>query len=84
MKCSCKRVAPYCEHCREIRRKLYRKHYTTAKRRERARREREASKLGSTVRYGDLDIAFAEKILAKKPPSRAVTWLELSAGRSNT
>jgi len=82
-KCSCKRVAPRCEYCRADKRKRNKAAYTTEKRRERARRERMRIKLvGHKPDY--LDVGYAEKILARRPPSSPITWLELSAGRSNS
>lgn len=84
-KCSCGRIAPRCDYCREDKRKRNKAAYTTEARREKGRRERLRLKLGNIIRREDpMDIRQAEMILARKPPRSVVTWLELSAGRSNS
>jgi hypothetical protein len=70
--CTCGRKAPRCAHCLKLGRMAN-------------RNLKERRKAGIALIQGDpLDIAKAERILAKKPPSSAITWLELSAGRSNS
>lgn len=82
-KCTCKRIAPRCEYCLEDKRRRNKESYTTEKRREREARYRER-KFHGVIAHDPLDVAYANRILAKKPPSSAITWLELSAGRSNS
>jgi hypothetical protein len=36
------------------------------------------------VSHDHLGVALANRILAKRPVSSSITWLELSAGRSNS
>ncbi len=50
------------------------------RRRKRYRGDRDLPKTGRDL----LDVAFAERILAKKAPSSSITWQNLSAGRSNS
>jgi hypothetical protein len=62
--CSCGRKPPRCDYCRMVSRKNYRKNYTTEKRRERARRERESGKKYDRTRYSNqYDIANAYRVL---------------------
>lgn len=83
-KCTCRRMAPRCAYCLEDKRKRNKAAYTTEGRREKERLYRERIALGTVIRREGLDIEKAERILAKKPPSSTITWLELSAGRSNS
>lgn len=97
-KCSCRRIAPRCLYCLEDKRRRNKAAYTTEGRREKEKRavatrlkrkhlrqrERDASKVGSTVRYGEMGIAYANKILSRPCPSTSITWEHISAGRSNS
>lgn len=84
-KCSCRRIAPRCLYCLEDKRRRNKAAYTTADRREKARRARAKVTKDYRGMYRDIaDIKQAELILSRKPPSSAITWLELSAGRSNS
>lgn len=101
-KCSCKKQAPRCDHCKGLMRKAWKKFY--AKNRERlvqkARDDRAAKSQGRRREYfkhyyakvRKLELpneiespAHVEKLLERSAlVPRRVTWLELSAGRSNT
>lgn len=84
-KCSCHRIAPRCAYCKKVSRDNNKKNYSTEARRERARKERAEGVRYYRGNYKDeKDIRQAEMILSRKPPSSAITWLDIYAGRSNS
>jgi len=77
-KCFCNRKAPRCAHC------LQGAVNARKRRRERGIKERAANKIGAKVLYGEMDIAYANRILSQPCPSTPITWEHISAGRSNS